>query len=352
MVCEIVISSQEWSNNVVQANPVAIEDARGAQQGQVPGISGLGKKSESNGMVLEAHGLTKRFKQFVAVHELSFNVAAGEVLGFLGPNGAGKSTTVGMILGLIRPDGGNVTIMGQPLAQDQSLVPQHVGAIIENPAFYPYLSGRDNLKAHALAVGGVSDAKIEELLKLVHLDERAKDKFKNYSLGMKQRLGIASTLLTDPALVILDEPTNGLDPAGQREIREIIPRLADEGHSILLASHMLHEVEQVSDRVAIVRKGRLITEGNVDDLVRRGGYIEVQFDDVDLHAAMRAVRALPGVEQVSEEAGRLIVVAPDAMGAAINRSLAEIGIYARAIAPKHSSLEDLFLEMTEEQPAA
>jgi len=337
---------------VVEAQAATLQGASTAQQGQVPGVSALGQRSQAGGTVLEAIDLTKRFKQFVAVHELSFNIRAGEVLGFLGPNGAGKSTTVGMILGLIRPDSGTVTIMGQELAQDQSLVPRHVGAIIENPAFYPFLSGRDNLKAHAMAVGGVSDARIEELLKLVHLDERAKDKFKNYSLGMKQRLGIASTLLTDPALVILDEPTNGLDPAGQREIRAIIPRLADEGHSILLASHMLHEVEQVSDRVAIVRKGRLITEGNVDDLVRRGGYIEVRFEDADLTAAMRAVRAVPGVEQVSEEDGRLIVVAPESLGASINRALAETGIYASAISPKHSTLEDLFLEMTEEQPAA
>jgi ABC-2 type transport system ATP-binding protein len=319
----------------------------------VPGVSGIGTRSATGtGVVLEASDLTKRFKQFVAVNNLSFTVQSGEVLGFLGPNVAGKSTTVGMILGLIQPDSGHVSIMGQSLASDQSLVPRHVGAIIENPAFYPYLSGRDNLKAHALAVGGVTDAKIEELLKLVHLNERAKDKFKNYSLGMKQRLGIASTLLTDPALVILDEPTNGLDPAGQREIRAIIPRLADEGHSILLASHMLHEVEQVSDRVAIIRKGHLITEGNVDDLVRRGGYIEVVLDDADLNVAIRAIRAIPGVEQVSEEHGKLIVVAPDNLGSSINRSLADIGLYASTIAPKHSSLEDLFLEMTEEQPAA
>jgi ABC-2 type transport system ATP-binding protein len=323
------------------------------QNGSVPGVSGIGIRSKStSGPVLEAVELTKRFKQFVAVNQLSFSVHAGEVLGFLGPNGAGKSTTVGMILGLIRPDSGAVRIMGQELATDQSLVPTHVGAIIENPAFYPYLSGRDNLRAHALAVGGVSDAKIEELLKLVNLQERAKDKYKNYSLGMKQRLGIASTLLTDPALVILDEPTNGLDPAGQREIRAIIPNLADQGHSILLASHMLHEVEQVSDRVAIVRKGLLITEGSVDDLVRRGGFIEISLPEADLQAAVRAVRAVPGVEQVSAENGKLIVVAPDALGAAINRSLVEIGLYATTIAPKHSTLEDLFLELTEEEAAA
>lgn len=321
--------------------------------GAAPVVSGLGQRNEAgSGPVLEAIELTKRFKQFVAVNQLSFRVDPGEVLGFLGPNGAGKSTTVGMILGLIRPDSGTVRIMGQELATRQALVPEHVGAIIENPAFYPYLSGRDNLRAHALAVGNVPDSRIEDLLKLVNLNERAKDKFKNYSLGMKQRLGIASTLLTDPALVILDEPTNGLDPAGQREIRDIIPRLADEGHSILLASHMLHEVEQVSDRVAIVRRGQLITEGSVDDLVRRGGFIEVVIPGGDLAAATRALRSVPGVEQVSEERGRLIVVAPDDRGAEINRALVEIGLYASAIAPKHSTLEDFFLEMTEEQPAA
>lgn len=327
--------------------------ATAQENGQVPGISGLGTRSvKSSTKVLEAIGLTKRFKQFVAVNQLSFDVKAGEVLGFLGPNGAGKSTTVGMILGLIRADEGSVRIMGQELVGNQALVPEHIGAIIENPAFYPFMSGRDNLKAHALAVGGVSNTKIEELLKLVSLNERAGDKFKNYSLGMKQRLGIASTLLTDPALVILDEPTNGLDPAGQREIRSIIPRLAEEGHSILLASHMLHEVEQVSDRVAIVRKGQLITEGNVDDLVRRGGYIEVVLPGSDLDAAMRAIRAVPGVEQVTNERGRLIAVGPEELGSAINRSLVDIGLYASAISPKHSSLEDLFLELTDEEPAA
>lgn len=308
------------------------------------------REAPSDGpLVLEAIGLTKRFKTFTAVDNLSFEVKRGEVLGFLGPNGAGKSTTVGMILGLIRPDAGTVKIMGVDLKDDSALVSQHIGAIIENPAFYPYLSGRDNLEAHAKAVGSVPAGRIDELLKLVNLHERSGDKFKNYSLGMKQRLGIASTLLTSPSLVILDEPTNGLDPAGQREIREIIPRLADEGHSVLLASHMLHEVEQVSDRVAIVRRGKLITEGSVDDMLRRGGYIEVVVPGADPEAAMRAIRKVPVVEQVTVENGRLIVVAPDDAGAAINRSLFDQGMVANEIAAKHSTLEDLFLEMTEDE---
>lgn len=318
-----------------------------AQQTTPPVLSGAGKRNGATGTVLEVRGVTKRFKDVAAVDDLSFTVQAGEVLGFLGPNGAGKSTTVGMILGLIRPTSGSVLIHGTDVHGNQHVVSESVGAIIENPAFYPYLSGRDNLKAHALAVGGVPDARIDELLSLVNLNERGKDKFKTYSLGMKQRLGIASTLLTDPALVILDEPTNGLDPAGQREIRSIIPRLADAGHSVLLASHMLHEVEQVSDRVAIVRRGKLVTEGSVDELLKRGGYIEVTVPAEQQDAARETLRVLHDVEQVTIENGVLVVVAPDTMGAEVNRALVERGIYASAITPKRSTLESLFLELTE-----
>lgn len=319
--------------------------------GNAPSVAGIGHLDHrGDGPVLQAIGLSKLFKQFVAVDNLSFDVAQGEVLGFLGPNGAGKSTTVGMILGLIKPTSGSVKIMGTDLSTNSAIVPENIGAIIENPAFYPYLSGRDNLKSHALAVGNVPEQRIDDLLKLVNLNERSKDKFKNYSLGMKQRLGIASTLLTEPGLVILDEPTNGLDPAGQREIRDIIPRLADQGHSVLLASHMLHEVEQVSDRVLIVRRGKLVTEGSVDDMLRRGGYIEVIVPDVDPEVALRAIRRLPVVEQVTIEDGRLIVVAPDDSGVAINRTLIEQNMIAGSITSKHSSLEDLFLEMTDETP--
>ncbi len=314
-----------------------------------PSVAGVGRRGQAQGQViLEASSLTKRFKQIVAVDDLNLSVKTGEVLGFLGPNGAGKSTTVGMILGLIKPSSGTVRIAGQELTTKPSLVSENIGAIIENPAFYPYMSGRDNLRAHAMAVGNIPETRIDALLDLVNLTERARHKYKTYSLGMKQRLGIASTLLTDPALVILDEPTNGLDPAGQREIRAIIPRLADQGHGVLLASHMLHEVEQVSDRVLIVRRGKLITEGSVDDLLRRGGYIEIVAPGHDLEAAQRAIRPVPHVEQVTIENGKLIVVAPEEIGADLNRALVEQGIFASAIAPRHSTLEDLFLELTDE----
>ncbi len=299
-------------------------------------------------VILETRGLTKRFGNVTAVDDLDLTVHQGEVLGFLGPNGSGKSTTVSMALGLVGPTDGSVHIMGQPLADDPSLVADHVGAIIENPAFYPYLTGRDNLRAQAMMVGGVDDARIDELLKLVNMHDRADGKYKTFSLGMKQRIGIASTLLTNPALVILDEPTNGLDPAGQREIRSIIPRMAEQGHSVLLASHLLHEVEQVSDQVVIIRKGKKITEGSVDDLLRRGGFIDVRLDDANYDQASRVVRGVAGVEQVTVEADRMVVIAEEDRSAAINRALAESGIYASQITVKRSSLEDLFLELTAE----
>lgn len=299
--------------------------------------------------ILDIRGLTKRFGSIVAVDNLDLTIRRGEVLGFLGPNGSGKSTTVSMVLGLVTPTEGSVHIMGQPLADDPSLVSQHVGAIIENPAFYPYLSGRDNLIAHAKMVGGVPESRIDELIKLVNMEGRADGKYKTFSLGMKQRIGIASTLLTNPPLVILDEPTNGLDPAGQREIRSIIPRMAEEGHSVLLASHMLHEVEQVSDQVVIIRRGKKLTEGSVDDLLHRNGFIEVRVAEDEREAAAKIVRAVPAVEHVTIEPSRLVVVAGELCGSAINRALAESNIFASEIAIKRSSLEDLFLELTEEE---
>lgn len=312
-----------------------------------PTVGGAGTRGNGNGPVLELNNLTKKFGDFTAVNSLTLKVSQGEVMGFLGPNGAGKSTTVGMVLGLITPSAGTVSIMGTPLAGNQKIVPDNVGAIIENPAFYPYLSGRDNLIAHAKMVGGVPAGRIDELLRLVNLHERASDKFKSYSLGMKQRLGIASTLLTDPALVILDEPTNGLDPAGQREIRAIIPRLAEEGHGVLLASHMLHEVEQVSDRVAIVRRGELITENSVDDLLKRGGYIEVRVEAESQSAAQQVIQQLPGVEQVTIKDDVITAIADPELGMLINRTLVENGIFAGEISPRKNSLESLFLELTE-----
>src|SRR5262249_41903441 len=284
-----------------------------------------------------------RFGTITAVDGLNLEVRAGEVLGFLGPNGSGKSTTAGMILDLIRPTAGHVELFGRRMVPGQTGSLRQVGAVIESPAFYPYLSARDNLRTIGLAAGGVPEERIERLLHQVGLGERAHSPFKTYSLGMKQRLGIASTLLTDPMLVILDEPTNGLDPAGQREVRDLIPQLAREGRAVLLASHLLHEVEQICERVAIIRRGRLIESGRVIDLLRRDSCLELEVPAPADAARALAEAALPFVQKVSLEDGRVMVVAPPERGAEVNRALAERGIYAAALVPRTSSLEDLFL---------
>ena len=319
------------------------------EQVQTPGppVSGVGQRAAANGWVLETNGLTKQFGPLTAVDDLNIKLQQGEVLGFLGPNGSGKSTTVGMILGLVRPSRGTVRIAGKINQEHPEIVSQTTGAIIENPAFYPYMSGRDNLRALAIAAGNVPDQRIEDLLKLVNMSERAGSKYKTYSLGMKQRLGIAATLVTDPAIVILDEPTNGLDPAGQREIRGIIPRLAEEGHAVLLASHMLHEVEQVSDRVAIIRRGKMLREGRVGDLLAQGEYIEVGVDATDIDRARDVLARMPWVEKVDVRDGTLHVAAPADAGSAINRTLVESGVFASRIAAQRNTLEELFLELTE-----
>ncbi len=298
--------------------------------------------------VLETFNLSKKFGDFLAVDDLSFSMNAGEVLGFLGPNGAGKSTTVGMILNLIRPTQGSITIAGKPLEGNPGIVSETIGAIIENPAFYPYLTGRENLRALAMLSGTVDNARIDYLLNLVNMESRADQKYKTFSLGMKQRLGLAATLLTNPAIVILDEPTNGLDPAGQREVREIIPRLAVEGHSVFLASHLLNEVEQVSDRVAIIQKGKLVATGTVDELLRDQAYIEVLVQATAQQQAIAVLETMSIVERIESGDGQLRIVAPEDSAALINQVLAEAGIYAHGIANKRQSLEELFLGLTDE----
>ena len=291
-----------------------------------------------NRVVLRTRGLTKRFGDVLAVDNLDLEIREGEVLGFLGPNGSGKSTTVSMLLGLIRPTSGVI--------ERNELTLSSIGAIIEFPAFYPYLSGRDNLRALALVTDIPSAKRIDELLELVGLAAAGGRKVQAYSLGMKQRLGIASTLLGNPRLVILDEPTNGLDPAGQQEVRALIPRLAEEGRSVLLASHVLHEVEQVCDRVAILRKGKLVAEGPVRELVKRGAFLEIRVDD--LNAAMRVLKAQDFVRSVRIDDGSLHVEASADQAAAIARKLAEHEIYPSSLTEKQSTLEDVFLDITTE----
>jgi ABC-2 type transport system ATP-binding protein len=297
-------------------------------------------------VVLRTRGLVKRFGTLTAVDQLDIEVHRGEVVGLLGPNGAGKSTTIGMILGLVRPTAGTADVMGRDVWRDRENALAKSGAIVETPAFYPYLSGRDNLTALALIRGGASRARVDLLLERVGLSARAKSKYRTYSLGMKQRLGIASTLLSDPPLVILDEPANGLDPAGQREIRELVRELAKEEHGVLLASHLLYEVEQICDRVLVINKGKLIVSGTIAEVTAGAGTIDIAVGDPARAAA--TLRALPGITDVQEMKSGVKVTAEPARGADVNRALAAAGIYASAIVPHKSSLEDVFLEITDE----
>ena len=295
-------------------------------------------------VVLRTNGLVKRFGTITAVDGLDIEVRRGEVVGLLGPNGAGKSTTIGMILGLITPTAGTAQVLGRDVRAHRQEALGGVGAMLEVTSFYPYLSGRDNLFAVAHLRGGDARARVDPLLARLGLAERGRSKFRTYSLGMRQRLGIASTLLGDPGLVILDEPANGLDPAGQREIRELIKELAGEGRGVLLASHLLYEVEQVCDRVLVIKKGKLVVGGTIAQVTQRGGYFEI--DVADPGRAAQVLRAA-GIGEVREAASGLEVIAPADRGAEINRTLAANGIYANAIVPRTSSLEDVFLELTE-----
>src|SRR5215471_12634588 len=238
--------------------------------------------SFQSNIIISTSRLTKAFGRLVAVNDLHLEVMRGDVFGFLGPNGSGKTTTIRMLLGLIRPTAGRAIIFGMDTAHQMPSILPRIGAIVETPVFYPYLSAVDNLRVIAAASGMVSgkanQLRIDEVLDLVELRPQAKMVYRKYSLGMKQRLGIAGALLTDPELVLLDEPTNGLDPAGMFEIRQLIHRLAALGKTIFLSSHLLNEVQQVCNRVAILQKGNLIKQGNVNELLRGSEQVLVRLN--------------------------------------------------------------------------
>ncbi len=228
-------------------------------------------------IVLRLQGLHKAFGSVQAVRDLSLQVRAGECFGFLGPNGAGKTTTIGMILGLIWPSAGRVEVLGQEVTPVQTGALREVGALVGTPGFYPYLSGRENLRLLARLYPTVDEARIEEVLRLVGLSQVAERRVKGYSTGMKQRLGLAAALLHRPRLLVLDEPTNGLDPVGMAEMRRLLRALVEQGVTVFLSSHLLHEVEQVCDRVAILHQGHLVTQGPVADLLAERQNLEDVF---------------------------------------------------------------------------
>ena len=295
-------------------------------------------------VVLRTIGLSKRFGRFDAVKDVNLELRRGEVFGFLGPNGAGKSTTVSMILGLIAPTSGSVELFG--MKQDGNRWPalRRIGAIIEEPAFYPYLSGWKNLEVLRRTIGGIPVSKITEVLERVNLLDRAKDQYGHYSMGMKQRLGIASTLLRDPELIILDEPTNGLDPAGTKEIRDLIPCLAHESRAVMLCSHLLHEVEMVCDHVAIIQKGTVIRNATIKELLSQGNLFQIKTEKPDETLAI--LSALTWVKSAKRDGEYVVMDIPAGSQGKVTQALAEKGIFASEMTNRTSSLEDVFLQLT------
>ena len=292
--------------------------------------------------MFEINQLTKSYGRNPVVEDLTFTVPDGAITGFLGPNGSGKTTTIRMLLGLIRPDAGTMQIFGHDVPAQLPAVIGRVGAIVESPKFFPTFTARRNLELLADAIGAPRE-KVEEVLTATSLRERGRDRYQTYSLGMKQRLAIAATLLKSPDLLIFDEPTNGLDPGGIREVRETMRRLAAEGRTVLVSSHILAEVQQVADTVSIIGRGRLLAEGKVADVInqRDGGAVRVGVTDTE-----RAEQILTGAGlRVRVDAGILRVRGTEDP-ARITELLATQGLYVNELSPERMDLERVFLDLT------
>lgn len=297
--------------------------------------------------VLQTDRLTKKYQRRVVVDGLSLSVERGDIFGFLGQNGAGKSTTIRMMLGLVRPTSGRVTVLGYDMSRQPLRALQRVGAIIEGPAFYENFSGRQNLKMLAAMSGGAKQQRIDEVLEIVGLRERARDPVRIYSHGMRQRLGIAQALLPDPELIILDEPTDGLDPQGLCETRNLIRRLRDElGLTIMLSSHLLHEVEQICNRVAIIDEGRLLYQGPVDELVVNDNWIKLKVDRVA--DAFKLLATNPRLSLELNGADALYLKMTEEEIPLVNALLVQNGFQVSELSPQRESLEDVFLRLTKE----
>ena len=297
-----------------------------------------------NTTVVETHGLTKRFGSGVlAVDSVDMSVRRGEVYGFLGPNGAGKTTTLRMLVGLIRPTTGTAAVAGHAPGDPAGL--GRIGSLIESPGFYPYLSGRENLRVVA-DLAGVDHKRVEEVLDIVELGTRARRKFGTYSTGMKQRLGVACALLKDPELLILDEPTNGLDPQGMAEMRKLIKDIGQGDRTVLLSSHLLGEVQQICDRVGVISNGKLVKQSTVSALLGEEGVLVraqpiAQANDVLTH--------MFGPAAVSQQDGAIHLKTRAVDSVKINRQLVAAGIAVSEVRPIERSLEEVFFQLTGEK---
>ncbi len=301
--------------------------------------------ARSDEVVLRTHNLSKQYGKRLAVDNLNLEVRRGDILGFLGPNGAGKTTSIRMLLGLITPTAGSVEILGQDLATQRAHLLPRVGALIETPALYLYMSGRDNLRAVGSVLGGVPPERIDEVLELVGLRIRQRDRVKTYSLGMKQRLGVAMALLQDPEVLILDEPANGLDPAGIVEMRDLMQRLSTTGKTVLISSHLLTEVQQICTRVAIINLGKLITETSVEELTHGQGEYSVKLERVQEALALVRDQAWGRNARIATD-GALITPAPESRGRELNLFLVNAGFVPDMLAPATQDLEQIFLQLT------
>lgn len=302
---------------------------------------------DSGEAVIRTSALTKQYGPQTGVFGLDLLVRRGEVYGFLGPNGSGKTTTMRMLVGLVRPTSGTATVLGHPAGSPAAM--RGVGALIESPAMYPHLSGRDNLRILA-HYAELPAARVDEVLCEVEMAAKADVAFRAYSLGMRQRIAVAAALLKDPALLILDEPTNGLDPAGVAGMRELITGLRRDNRSVLLSSHLLSEVEHLCDRVGVIRQGRLVADGTVDELRRDAGgsWLTITVDAPQRAAALAG--RLPGVRSAEVVDGALRVkTAPD-RAAAVNRMLVENGLEVSELRCEGGSLEDVFFELVGDRP--
>lgn len=297
--------------------------------------------------VIETNGLSKDFGSILAVDNLSLSVPKGSVFGLLGPNGAGKTTIIGILLGLITPTSGKFSLFGEEMDGSIESALQRIGATMETPSFYPYLSGLDNLRYFQQVAGHNDAAELDSLLELVNLHSRRHSKFATYSLGMKHRLGIAYALLGDPELLLLDEPTNGLDPNGMAEVRRLLQDLGDGDRTVLLASHLLHEVEQVCDSVAILSKGRVIAQGLVSELIARKSTVRLATTDDE--SAATILNSLDWVGSVLAEDGGLLVEADPTRTSELSAALARSAIYVSELRALDTSLEEYFLEVTGEE---
>jgi ABC-2 type transport system ATP-binding protein len=290
--------------------------------------------------VIRCEGLTKRYGATVAVDGLDLTVEPGQVFGFLGPNGSGKTTTMRMLLGLVRPTAGRAWVNGRPLPDPDGL--SRIGAIIEEPAFYAWMTGRRNLEV--LALRGPPGAAVGDALDRTGLTAVTDRKVKTYSQGMRQRLGLAAALLRRPPLLVLDEPVNGMDPAGIREFRTLLRSLADDGTTVFLSSHLLAEIEQVCDRVAVVNAGRLVEQGRVAELVSARPVVRVVLDRTERAAAFALLAGRP----VRTDGPDTIVV-EDSGGREVNELLGRAGLWARQIRVERPGLEEAFLRLTEKE---